>query len=225
MSTSMLSRMVGALPALVALGCGMPELYTDNYGQQKTFDCPDNDHWYRGEPGQDLLDGVDADGNPLNLGFDEGQTLAMGTYFLNDQHAGTVCPYQFVERPLVIDVSTIWCAPCQKLAAKVQYEADLFADYDLTYATVLGENEAGEPPTTHELDEVWAERFGITEPVLGDTKVATNAFYQQAVPNLTFPVVLIVQPDMTIHTRIDGPDPNSTQVEDAIQQMLDDVGL
>tara|TARA_A100001011_G_scaffold400411_1_gene514748 strand:- start:2056 stop:2571 length:516 start_codon:yes stop_codon:yes gene_type:complete len=78
--------------------------------------------------------------------------------------------YDFYSRPIVLDLSAMWCPPCQAAAAEVEELAKLYEDEDLIYLTVLIENKQGLPPTEEDI-KWWLEEWGIIEqPVLGSNR-------------------------------------------------------
>ncbi len=71
-------------------------------------------------------------------------------------------------RPIVLDLSAMWCGPCKAAAASVQSTADALGD--VTFLTVLIENEYGNPPTAEDLAQ-WEASYDITsEPVWGSSR-------------------------------------------------------
>ena len=47
---------------------------------------------------------------------------------MSDQHADDTTLYQFQGCVTLVDISTLWCAPCQALAVYVQDTADDYRD-------------------------------------------------------------------------------------------------
>ena len=102
-----------------------------------------------------------------------------------DQYGDHVHVYDFADqgRPVVLDVSAMWCVPCRGLSAWVSGVADPFgfgqawpdiatavADGRVTWLTVIGQNLSGAPPSDEDL-ALWHEEFGSEEtrvPSLGD---------------------------------------------------------
>jgi thiol-disulfide isomerase/thioredoxin len=124
-------------------------------------------------------------------GFGIGEVIPRAC--LPDQEGNDVDTWQFHGRWVVFDVSTIWCAPCQVLAAGV---AETVADYggggDFTYMTILAEDLEAEVPDTDELLD-WATGFGIEQPVLADT-----AEYTTDLTGGAFPAVLLLDPELRV---------------------------
>lgn len=67
---------------------------------------------------------------------------------------------------IVVDLSAMWCGPCNSAGAHAQEVQDLYAAEDLIYVTVLVENSHGVPPTADDIHD-WATTYGnTTSPVI-----------------------------------------------------------
>ncbi len=185
--------------ALSLLAC-VPHLYTDSQGEVQSWVAPENG-WYAGEPPEGFE----------GTGFQTGDTVPELLGF--DQHGDEVSSWQFYGRVTVLDISTMWCAPCQELAKGVQHTQDEFGE-EIVYATILPENIENEPPSQEDL-EFWADSFGIeTAPVIADH----DRWYEPAIPTGSFPQILVTYDDMTVCKRDVAP--NDAAVIEAIEACL-----
>tara|TARA_Y100000310_G_scaffold243312_1_gene247770 strand:+ start:335 stop:937 length:603 start_codon:yes stop_codon:yes gene_type:complete len=77
---------------------------------------------------------------------------------------------------IVIDLSAMWCGPCNSAGAHAQKVQDQYASDDLIYVTVLIENHHGVPPTEADIQD-WATDYGnTTSPVIaGDRSMLTSS--------------------------------------------------
>jgi len=67
---------------------------------------------------------------------------------------------------IVLDLSAMWCGPCNSAGAHAQDVQDAYAADDLIYVTVLVENQHGVPPSEADIDQ-WASAYGnTTSPVI-----------------------------------------------------------
>ena len=67
---------------------------------------------------------------------------------------------------IVIDLSAMWCGPCNNAGAHAQEVQDMYAAEDLIYVTVLVENSHGVPPSDDDIQQ-WATDYGNTSsPVI-----------------------------------------------------------
>lgn len=86
-------------------------------------------------------------------------------FSLQDQHGKSFQLYdeQWHGKYIAIDFSTMWCGPCMQAASELQEVSD--AHEDLLYLTVLYETWDIRDPTVEDV-AMWADTFGIKEPVL-----------------------------------------------------------
>jgi len=68
--------------------------------------------------------------------------------------------HDLVGQPIVLDISAMWCGPCQLAASDVQKVQDRYLEDELIYLTLLVDNLAGEEPTVEDIIR-WEEQFGI----------------------------------------------------------------
>jgi len=187
------------LPLLcVLVGC-VPDLTTS--GQNAgPWEAPEN-QWPLAEPPSGLV----------VTGFAEGQVPP--DFRLLDQHGDEVSLWQFYGSVVLLDVSTMWCGPCQEVAKHTEETYEAFKDDDFMYLTVLQQDVHNEDPDLEDLNE-WAEMFEITAPILADPQgQATGPVVQQN----QFPALLIIDRDLTVHTRVgQASDAALTEAVDAL---------
>lgn len=185
---------------LFAAGCA-PELYTAGAnGGPWSWDPPTN-RWSTGEP----------ETGTRGQGFSVGQVVP--DVRIPDQFGETVSLWQFSGEVVLLDVSTMWCAPCQELAEGTQTTIDYYADDPFSYLTVLQENVESQPPHVEDLNR-WADTFTITGPVIGDGEKSTAGAVQQG----QYPAVLVIGPDLVVRERVNPP--NEEEVHNAIDRAL-----
>jgi len=188
---------------LVMTGVGLqgcvPDL-TSSGANAGPWEAPEN-QWPLREPPANLV----------GTGFAEGQVPP--DFRLLDQHGDEVSLWQFYGSVVLLDVSTMWCGPCQEIAGHTEATYDSFKDDGFMYLTVLHEDVENRPPTTEDLEE-WAAGFGISAPILADGDQATGA----AVTQGQYPAVIVIGRDMTIVDRPRSLD--AATIDGAIEDAL-----
>jgi len=84
-------------------------------------------------------------------------------FTLLDQNGNEVSLYDFYRQPIVLDLSAMWCPPCQAAAEEIQETSDKYSEYNLSYITILIETPVGTEPTSDDC-KVWADQYGIIDP-------------------------------------------------------------
>lgn len=123
---------------------------------------------------------------------------------LVDQHGDDVSLWQFYGLVVLLDISTMWCAPCQELAQGTAHTFDDYRDDGFMYLTVLQEDVESHPPDRDDL-VLWANTFAIESPVLADGRdpaTGTLPRTAAAVQRGQFPALLLINRDLTISRRV-----------------------
>lgn len=168
---------------VLLIGCA-PRLYTDadeDSGSVEPWVAPSNS-WTSNAPPKGLSE----------EGVEEGQVPP--DFRMLDQFGEEVSLWQFYGQWVVLDFSTLWCAPCQELAELSGETHELYADKGLEYLSVISQNLDYEPPTMEEI-QLWASTFEMETPVLADALNWTGNFVKGA---SGFPRLVIVGPDMRV---------------------------
>lgn len=178
------------------VGC-VPRLY----GASVEWEMPENT-WPIREPPSDLA----------GIGWGVGDVPM--DFRLVDQFGDTVSLWQFYGSVVLVDVSTMWCAPCQDLARHTEETWQDYRDQGFVYVTALQEDVEGGPPGPEGV-ELWVEGFDITAPVLDDgSKEGTGTAIQQG----QFPAVLVLDRQMRVAERVNPV--SDEAVRAAIEDLL-----
>ncbi len=193
-------RLVALLPLLASLAACVPDLRTDG-AHLAAWELPEND-WPAAEPPEWLV----------GEGFYQGQVVP--DFRLVDQHGDEVSLWQFYGRPVLVDISTMWCGPCQQLAKDAEHTYQDWREAGLIYLTVLPQNLHGQDPTQDDL-LLWADEYALTSPVVSDPG---GKWASPAVPQNQFPFVALLDVDLTVHTRMSTP--TDANVRAALAELL-----
>ena len=185
--------------SLVLSGC-IPNLTTGKVDEP--WSCSSNE-WLTNSP-PDQLKGE---------GFFEGQILRDAA--LVDQNGDETCIWQFYGQVLVVDVSTMWCKPCQEIAEGVQETYEHYEGQDFSYLTILTEDVDRNEPTVEDLVE-WVGFFGIEQPVLMDPLANYSG---GSLDGGNYPAIIIVDREMRITDRITSQ-PSDEKIRDAVDAVL-----
>lgn len=121
-------------------------------------------------------------------------------FTLPDQNGEEVSLYDFYGAPIVLDLSVMWCGPCQLAGSDVQATTDRFSDDGLRYITMLIEDLGGEPVDVVDA-ESWATTLGIiSEPVLQGSRDMLSPNVTTGWPLASWPTFVLITADMKIYT-------------------------
>jgi thiol-disulfide isomerase/thioredoxin len=121
-------------------------------------------------------------------------------FTLLDQDNKEVSLYDFYGSTIILDLSAMWCSPCQAAGSDVQDTIERFASEDIRYVTVLIENLQGNPLTQDDVQS-WALNLGIeTEPILQGSRDFLNSDATIGWPLESWPTFILITSEMKIHT-------------------------
>ena len=139
-------------------------------------------------------------------------------FTLIDQDGKEFNLYDHVGKVIIIDLSAMWCGPCQMAALEVE---DLQKEYgdDMIYVTILIENNSYNPPTRANISS-WAKSFGIkTAPVLGASRNFISSDPNVGWPLEAWPQFHIVDKNMILIESFKGFYPG--KIEDKISEHIE----
>ncbi|MCO4771351.1 MAG: TlpA family protein disulfide reductase [Deltaproteobacteria bacterium] len=142
----------------------------------------------------------------------------LGEWSLLDQHGCRTDSSQFLGAVTMIDISSVWCGPCNEAAATSMevFEAIRARNRASWLLTVLVQDEFAGPAGVSDAEE-WSEDYGITYPVVVDEAESVRADYGV----ISFPVFLFVAPDGEVYERIEGK-PEDAEILDLMEFGLEE---
>jgi len=182
---------VGCTPHLVS---DFEEITGENW------EVPENE-WGVVVPPQDLV----------GEGFSQGQVPF--DFRLKDQNGESVSLWQFYGSVIILDVSTMWCRPCQEIARHVEKTYQDYRDDGFMYLTLLAEDLHSNRPGIGELND-WADNFGIESvPVIQDD----GGYCDSVEATGTYPAVLLIDREMRVVAE------RLTPSDEVIRSAIEDV--
>jgi thiol-disulfide isomerase/thioredoxin len=125
-------------------------------------------------------------------------------FTLKDQNDNDISLYDMYGSVIVLDMSAMWCGPCQQAGSDVQETINRFPDTNIEYITVLIENLQGEAPSLDDVNN-WATVLGIiTEPVLQGSRSFLNSDPAVGWPLQSWPTFAFITRDMKIYEILKG---------------------
>ena len=138
-------------------------------------------------------------------------------FTLTDQNGTDVSLSDFHGGVIVLDLSTMWCGPCQMAASETQSVQDKYSGR-ITYITVLIENLEGVDPVQKDLS-LWSDVFGINAPILGGSRNLIDAGGVIGWPIEVWPTFFFITDEMVLHGSMRGF--SSSYLESFIEDTLE----
>ena len=141
-------------------------------------------------------------------GAEEGQGI--GTWTLPDQFGCATDMRQFLGSVSVLDISSVWCGPCNEAAATSMevFEAIREEHKASFFLTLLVQDELAGPAGVDDAAE-WAEKYDLAYPVVVDDRESVRQDYGV----IAFPVFLFIAPTGEVYERFEGKPEDSEILE------------
>jgi len=123
---------------------------------------------------------------------------------LVDSNAEVFDLYSHYGKPIIIDLSAMWCAPCNQAAPWADVFVQGYAEYDLIWATILLEDENGNVPDAADLLR-WVENHSIEESiVLKGSRDLIDIAGTNGFPLTSWPTFVFIDKEMVIYHGVAG---------------------
>ena len=113
--------------------------------------------------------------------------------------------YEYHEKPLVLEVTSMRCSDCQRSSGNNQYLVTMSGD--IRWITIIMENEAGMNPSVSD-GQRWANAFQLSYfYVWLGTRMNIDIHHgKTGFPYTQYPFYVIIDDDLVIHSVIEGYD-------------------
>lgn len=121
-------------------------------------------------------------------------------FTLLDHNDNQVSLHDYLGKVILLDISTMWCPPCQQEATDAEELYQKYKDQGFVILSVLFQDYGGSPATTSNC-KTWANLYGLTFPVLADSDAEVWNLYDDSG---YIPLNLIIDKEMVIQYKNPG---------------------
>lgn len=141
-------------------------------------------------------------------------------FSLINQHGTIINLYDFYEKIIVVDLSVMWCGPCEQMAKQADRIVLEYGTENVEWLTLLIEDNAGNPPDQEDT-MLWATQNNITGHVLAtDRSIIDNSpELTNGYPVTGWPTFVVIDNKMILRYGVTG------WSEGMLKQMLDTLML
>lgn len=135
-----------------------------------------------------------------------------------DQNADMFDLYSYYGRPIVIDLSTMWCPICQRAAPYAEQFMTDWEDYDLLWITIILEDDMGNEVNAAELAQ-WSLEHGLEKSlVVKGSRHMLDLEGLSGFPATGWPTFVFIDEDLLIFHGVGGW--SEEYVEQKLTEML-----
>ena len=115
---------------------------------------------------------------------------------LMNQYGETTYLYDYHEKVIVVDLSTMWCGYCQNIATKPDEYIEKYGADNFIWLTLLVEDYEGNKADIKDL-EIWSSLNNITSPVLAAGDIIDMSG-QNGYPASAWPTIVLINKEMIV---------------------------
>jgi hypothetical protein len=125
-------------------------------------------------------------------------------FSLMDQYGDMVDLYDYHEKVIVVDLSTMWCGVCNNIAQEGDEWLNDYGSDNFIWLTILIDATAyGVPPTLEDIQD-WATHYNISVPVLMGDRSLVDLTAETGYPVTGWPTLVVIDQDMVLQYGING---------------------
>ena len=137
-------------------------------------------------------------------------------FTLRDQHDNDVSLYDFYGSIVVLDLSAMWCAPCQAAAKAAEDVVDSYGHDKVQWVTILIEDSQGNAPDLDDL-QAWASAYHGSSPIIAGDRSLIDVSGNSGFPLTSWPTFLIIDKGLNVKWILKG------WGEEEIRLLIEDV--
>ncbi len=138
-------------------------------------------------------------------------------FSLMDQNGNMVDLYDYHDKVIVIDLSTMWCGVCHNIAQEGDEWVNDYGADNFIWLTILVDNATGDPPTLADIQQ-WASQYNITIPVLVGDRSLVDLNAETGYPCSGWPTLVVIDQNMVLRYGLNGW--NESTIRGWVQSLL-----
>ena len=141
-------------------------------------------------------------------------------FSLENEKGETVTLYQYYGKPIILDLSAMWCSYCQVAAGESESLLDNHNDNNLIWITVLFDDLSGGPVEQSDL-QLWVDNFELKDSItLSGDRSDIDPSGLNGFPVQSWPTFIFINQEMIVSDIMKGW--SSEGVEYYVTSMLQD---
>lgn len=119
---------------------------------------------------------------------------------------------------VVLDLTAMWCGPCNTAASEAQEIYDLYKDKGVLYVSIIIDDAQGDVVDLADVQD-WIQRHNITTaPVLAGSRDMVDYTAETGFPTTSWPTFLLIDRDLVVRWGLHGY--SRQMIEEAINAQL-----